>query len=846
MVSKAIAYFLIFATASALLIPATDAFAVKPGKQDETIHNLSDKPAEALFEKALLLVDGPDSKAASLQLQEAMRLWVKMGQPDKAAKAALQLGERFQQARKYQDALREYDRAAKVPALSGAIQANVLNAIAGVYADLYLHDDAARDFNKSLNLARSFNDHAAQTRALVGLAELYQRQGDWQKALTYVTEALRLNKQGQDPDPTLLLLKGLLSQKQGAIGEAKTTFEEALTFYQKDRNAAGQVKVLCALSALSLVVSQKQNAIDFAEQAIKVAEGEKAGGVNQSDDVNSSILRWPAWLSLARAERALIRKESSLKAYSLAINHFKGMWWGTTLATEDSAIASREEVQAAYREYIALLMEQNDFKKAFKLADDAKGRTSLNFIGARQAKPTIRDNRQAATLTELSRSINRLQLQLLDTGLSRDQQAELQKQRDEALRRKQELEINEEMSRAGDRLVWTELANADTVAKQTAEQPVVLAEFSLGQERSFVWLFARGEMHYEILPSREEVETMVSAYLDKLAVRPNHLRLIRELVNLRAQSEALFTKLFGKLGQYLEPGQRLMVIPDGLLHYLPFETLVHRNRYLIEDHEISYNASASLFNLMERVKPRVENGDSLELLAVGDPNLDPKPASRTRNQANQGNQAALRTSLLIRKRLATRGLLLASLPGTRDEVQQIADLFPPAKRKLFLGGEGTEAVIKRETLSRYRRLHFATHSLIDEQAPARSAIVLSADHNLDEDGFLETGEIAKLKLDCDLVVVSACQSGRGKLLSGEGIIGFSRAFLYAGARRVVVSLWNVSDLSTGRLMKNFYQALTAGQSHTAALRQAKLQMLTSNQTMRHPHFWSSFVMIGKP
>ena len=116
----------------------------------------------------------------------------------------------------------------------------------------------------------------------------------------------------------------------------------------------------------------------------------------------------------------------------------------------------------------------------------------------------------------------------------------------------------------------------------------------------------------------------------------------------------------------------------------------------------------------------------------------------------------------------------------------------------------------------------------------------------EEDGLLVVSEISRLDLDWDLVVVSACQTGRGKLLSGEGVIGLSRAFLIAGARSVIVSLWNVSDISTGQLMKSFYQQVTGAMSNAAALRWAKLQMIGGDKVTRHPYYWSSFVMIGTP
>jgi CHAT domain-containing protein len=228
----------------------------------------------------------------------------------------------------------------------------------------------------------------------------------------------------------------------------------------------------------------------------------------------------------------------------------------------------------------------------------------------------------------------------------------------------------------------------------------------------------------------------------------------------------------------------------------------------------------------------------MELLAVGDPVFEPKVIGRKQSKAGSRNPA--------RQAFSARGFSLPRLPRTRDEVEEIAGLFPAARRRVFLRSESTEAAVKREPLGRYRRLHFATHSLIDEKSPSRSAVVLSLDGDAKEDGYLEVSEIARLNLDSDLVVVSACQTGRGKLVSGEGVVGLSRAFLQAGARSVIVSLWKVSDNSTGRLMKSLYQHLTGGLSNAAALRRAKLQMIGSGKQARHPYYWSSFVMVGKP
>jgi len=199
-----------------------------------------------------------------------------------------------------------------------------------------------------------------------------------------------------------------------------------------------------------------------------------------------------------------------------------------------------------------------------------------------------------------------------------------------------------------------------------------------------------------------------------------------------------------------------------------------------------------------------------------------------------------------RNRRASRGFQLTRLPRTRDEVEYIAGLFSPDRTRLYLGEDSTEDAVKRESLRRYRRLHFATHSLIDEKSPSRSAVVLTLDSDPGEDGFLEASEISELDLDCDLVVLSACQTGRGQLLSGEGVVGLTRAFLYAGARSVVVSLWSVSDISTGQLMKHFYRNLADNLGNAAALRLAKLEMSRSVTETRHPYYWAPFIAIGKP
>jgi CHAT domain-containing protein/tetratricopeptide (TPR) repeat protein len=787
------------------------------------------KRAEALFQDALISCDAGDRASVRLRLEEAIRLWSQINQPAKAAKAALMIGDRFKQAGQYHDALDYYYVAQKLKSLPSLLKANVYHSFALVYAELYQSDLASRNFNLALNLARAANDPYMQMTVLTGQANFYHRQGDVEKSLECITQALRLSKKAPAiADPALLYLQGRVSQEEGLVDKAKAAYEEALAIFRQSANIAGQVRVLCAISNLALLSSQKQAALEQAVQAVELADKQAKRSVNQADRARASELQWLAWLSRARAERLLKQNERARKSYLLALNRITSLWWAVHIATEASAIAFREEAQAAYRELVDLLVELGQLDHAYGWAESAKARAMLNVTVARRAATPFKDSRQEAFLRERSQAIARLRLQLLSSNITPAQEAKLEKEIEDAEYEMLAKLVQDEIADLKDRLVWSPLATAEQLRKQIADNQMTLVQFSLGENRSFVWLFTRGEVHFAILPARKEIEREVRTYLQAIAAAPNHLFIDKEISKARAKGEAIFKTLFGSLSTHLEPGRRLIVVPDGLLYYLPFEALVHNGHYLVEDHEISYNPSASLLGLWEGDGGRSGYADQMELLAIGDPVFE--AYSRKRNGARQSPVA--------------RGFGLTQLPKTREEVQHISDLFPTDRRKMLIGKESTEAAIKREPLRRYRRLHFATHSLIDEQSPWRSGVVLTSGG--EEDGFLDVREISRLDLDCDLVVVSACQTGRGKLLSGEGVIGLSRAFLYAGARSVIVSLWNVTDISTGRLMKSFYQHVTGGLSNAAALRRAKLQMIGDGKVTRHPYYWSSFVMIGKP
>jgi CHAT domain-containing protein len=403
-------------------------------------------------------------------------------------------------------------------------------------------------------------------------------------------------------------------------------------------------------------------------------------------------------------------------------------------------------------------------------------------------------------------------------------------------------------------LQYPESYDAARVQREAARRGSAIIEYSLGERRSEAWLVTGNGFEMVSLPSRAVIEKEVRQFRDVAASRP---RGGAALQAWRVTAERLYGMLIEPVRRRLPPGQPLIVVPDGILHYLPFEVLLQTSqwsrppglrgdqwsrppglpgappvaagRFLIEDHDITYAPSASSLGSLPGgagAKPR-------ELLAFGDPVFSPGQARPTE------------VAGLVRGVYDRAGIGLPQLPSTRIEVERLAALYPAERRRIYLGSDASEAALKRERLADYRGLHFATHAVLDEEVPSRSGVVLSLVNPGSEDGVLQLNEIFNLELGAEMVVLSACQTGLGKLVRGEGMIGLTRAFLYAGCPRVVVSLWEVNDLATADFMAAFYGAMRRGVSPAAALRQAKLSFLASDTpAYRHPYFWAPFILTG--
>jgi len=315
------------------------------------------------------------------------------------------------------------------------------------------------------------------------------------------------------------------------------------------------------------------------------------------------------------------------------------------------------------------------------------------------------------------------------------------------------------------------------------------------------------------------------------------------------QARIFFDALVGD-DRALTSRSHLIFVPDGSLAFLPFETLRTKKGYLIEDRLVTYTPSLAVAEL---IRQRKQTHGAHAVLAMGgavyNDKAEQKPVELPRGQVVWDAQHRHDRGLALNETYAELGYgSFANLPGTRKEVDGIARII--SDTKVLLGPSVTEGRIKQMSregaLAKYRMLHFATHGIALPETPSLSALVLSQTTKAmeGEDGFLTMAEIATLRIDAEQVVLSACETGLGKLYAGEGVVGLTQAFFVAGARAVAVSLWEVADDSTAELMLSAYDTMqTKGQSFAQAMADAKRVLIKGGRFSR-PYYWAPFVHYG--
>ncbi|HEU4767910.1 MAG TPA: CHAT domain-containing tetratricopeptide repeat protein, partial [Pyrinomonadaceae bacterium] len=386
----------------------------------------------------------------------------------------------------------------------------------------------------------------------------------------------------------------------------------------------------------------------------------------------------------------------------------------------------------------------------------------------------------------------------------------------------------------------------------------VLLEYSLGDERSYLWAVTPDSLKTFVLPKGDEIRNLAKQVAESVKARSvtRSLETPAQRNARIARADADFVQGAAELGRMIfvpaatDLGKkRVVVIADGALQYVPFAALSVSASYrpIILDNEVVILPSASTLAVQRQTLANRKLAPKT-LAVIADPVFSladarvksPKPAIAETLTADE--------SRIIEHGLGGSGaqMNVRRLPFTRQEANQILAVAPAGSFKA-LDFRANRSIATSGELSNYRYVHFATHGFLDTSRAGLSAIVLSLvdENGKPQDGFLRTHDIYNLKLPAELVVLSACETGLGKDVKGEGLEGLTRGFMYAGARRVVVSLWNVNDKATAALMQRLYVGILKNkQTPAAALREAQIEMLKVKQ-WQAPYYWAGFVMQGE-
>jgi CHAT domain-containing protein/Tfp pilus assembly protein PilF len=742
----------------------------------------------------------------------------------------------------------------------------------------------------SLELAQSLirSGYIAQRRG-----NLTQSETCFREALRSFREALRISREFPSVNlvtVTALTNVGGIETRQGDLSQAEQDLGEALTIQRE--LLPGSPQEAAILEKMAYVAVKRQEfptAEDLFRRALSIRETKSPGSV-----AHVNLL-----FALGSFLRLHQRPDEAGEFYerAIAILDKQGLQLGGT--EEDRSLFSAR-YESRYKEYIDLLMEQGKPGLAFDILERSRARSLLEQLAA--SRIDVREGcdpallRQERSLRESIGFQSNYRLRLLDSASTKAQLAISDRQIARLRERYEEVEGQIRLkSPAYAALTQPQPLSSEDVRRNFLDKDTILLEYSLGKDHSYVWALSESSLDAYELPSRDAIERTARS-LYQLLTAPSRnvagevlgegrVRLARRDSECTRVAAKLSGMVLGPVGHLLG-NKRLIVIADGALQYIPFAALptpaptavgaipAHRGvssafRHgtsppLVSDHEIVNLPSASvLAALREAAVSRKE--PPLAVAVLADPVYDIRDERVTEFEAGGGHprQTAITQQVAARQLSSPSGSLVRSAvdvlaPGkggvkfrrllwTRLEAEAILKAAPPGQGMQALGFQASRATATSPRLAQYRIVHFATHAVMNTEHPELSGLVLSMvdEHGRLQDGFLDLEQIYQLKLPVDLVVLSACQTGLGRQIAGEGLVGLARGFMYSGASRVIASLWSVDDEVTSELMARFYQYLERDKkSPASALRAAQLDV-SRDPRWSSPYYWAGFQIQGE-
>jgi tetratricopeptide (TPR) repeat protein len=744
-----------------------------------------------------------------------------------------------------------------------------LNNIGIYYFQIGEYALALDSSEKALDIARKFTNTQNIADALNTLCVTYSNLGEFDRSIELLLQVLELDKASGDPEKPAMDFnnigiayrrKGLGTGQASDFAAAAGYFEKALEIVRPGRNHKLIIKTLNNLGAVFAQTGRSQEALIRFQEALAIA-GQTQDGEESSIVLNNIGIVYSGLGDYARST------EYYRKAIDLATRfRGKGILWEIYLDLANSQRKQNRQAEAEenYRASIAIIEDlrssiETEELKATYFGSDKRMDAYFNLVDLYAGR--MRTDPSPDTQSRLFESLEKTKARAFLDGLevsnieiagpidaeraNREQSIvqEITKlyrdrlmpgrtgEQDAAFRDKiGDLEarldrLRREFRAANPEYAALKFPHVVSLAEARAAFPspgTVLLAYLIGNETSWGFAITPKAIRAFELPSRSVLRPSLEAFLQSVSDK--------DRIDLSGG--------FGLFRSLLEPAispetRNLIIIPDDILNYLPFEALPlspdGRSR-LVEKCSVSYAPSVSSLIAIRSREPGRRGRPAMALLAIGAPDL-----------GEGRSQAEVIESL--RGLYPAQAADLSPIPFAKAEIERIAAFFPPNKTALLVGPDADENIFKSRSLLPFRILHFAVHGFIDDKNPSRSALVLSQNGKTGEDGLLQTREIYRLRTKADLVVLSSCQTALGRLLRGEGLESLSRAFFYSGSSSVLMTLWSIHDQAGAQFMERFYGHLASGDPIAAALRKAKMDMMASPY-YSHPYYWAGYILHG--
>jgi CHAT domain-containing protein len=695
--------------------------------------------------------------------------------------------------------------------------------------------------------AKASGDTGNQVRLLEMMGNGFNEAKRYGEALAFFERAIKTSGSNPDAGFPFMAYEGESQAlaAQGKMPEAVGKLNRALIIARTNQKRGHEAMILLSLGELSLQSGDRQGAMNSLEQAGQIAqrynffrtEGQAmidmAGIYRDAGDLKSAEER--ATLGVAASKRVGDRyylprdltiladfkaqRRSTAEAESLYQNAediIDGMLVNLHEAYWSSSLAGA--MSATYLHHFELEAKAGNVERALNVLERVRGRTAAAVL---ENKVSFSKN-ESDEVRALEDAVSDLQLRLMRSE-SPEERARLLDQLVEYERRLEWTRTERRDSKPG----WFEKPSSLKEIQGSLRSDEVVLEYVLSEPNSYCVWISKTQAGLEVLPAgRQRIEELTQKYLADVRAKRENVVLSNQLYDVLLRALPAETN-----------HERLVIAPDGILNQLPFDILRDpTGSFLLESRTITYTPASTVLTVLRAA--RVAQAPRRTFLGVGDVPYQ-----------NQGHVSSkLEKPTAVGQRIErgfsdTFGTTLSDLPQTREEVLSVNQIVGN-DGVLLLGPKASETAFKSAPLSDFKIVHIAAHGFSDTQFPERSGLVLGVDSNSRDDGLLQVREIIRLHFNADLVTLSACNTGVGKLQGEEGITNLVEAFLVSGAKAVVASLWSADDIYTSALMERFYTHIAEGQDKAAALRHAKIDLLAKYGRQVPPYYWGAFILVG--